>query len=154
MNKKIIRITLPCILIDQISKLIALNFLKYQTPLVVVPNFFYLTLVKNEGASFSILSGQIPFLIIISFIALFLILAYLNQRKDMNKKEIFCYSMVLGGLIGNLIDRVFRNGVIDFLSFEIFKMNFPIFNIADTFIVCGIFILIFLEFRGGKSDFK
>ena len=154
MKKKNWLLVCLLVLIDQVSKLIALRLLDYHASVEVISNFFYLTLVKNRGASFSILSGYVPILIIISIFAFFFIVGYLNKKKDMKKIESFSYCLVLSGLLGNLIDRMFRNGVIDFLDFKIFGYDYPIFNIADIFIVCGIFILIFLEFRSDKDDFR
>lgn len=154
MNKKICILTILGILIDQFSKVIALRLLDYYASVKIIDDFFYLTLVKNKGASFSILSGYVFLLIIISFMALFFIIGYINKKKNMKKIESVSYSLVLSGLLGNLIDRMFRNGVIDFLDFKIFGYDYPIFNIADIFIVCGIVILIFLEFRGEKNDFR
>ena len=151
MNKKICILTILGILIDQFSKAIALRLLDYYASVKIIDDFFYLTLVKNKGASFGILTGNILLLIIVSFIALFFILGYINKKKNMKKIESVSYSLVLGGLFGNLIDRIFRQEVIDFLDFKIFGYDYPIFNIADIFIVCGIFIIIFLEFRGEKE---
>lgn len=151
MNKKNWLLVCSLVLIDQVSKLLALRLLDYHTSVKVISNFFYFTLVKNKGASFSILSGYVSLLIIISFMALFFIIGYINKKKNMKKIESVSYSLVLSGLLGNLIDRIFRQGVIDFLDFKIFGYDYPIFNIADIFIVCGIFIIIFLEFRGEKE---
>lgn len=154
MNKKNWLLICLLVLIEQVSKLMVLRLLDYHTSVQVIKNFFYLTLVKNTGASFSILSGNVPLLIVISFIAFFFIVGYINKSKNMKKIESVSYCLVLSGLLGNLIDRMFRNGVIDFLDFKIFGYSYPIFNIADIFIVCGIFILIFLEFRSDKNDFR
>ena len=151
MNKKDWLLVCSLVLIDQVSKLLALRLLDYYASVKIIDDFFYLTLVKNKGASFGILTGNVLLLIIVSFIALFFILGYINKKKDMVKLEVLSYSLVLSGLLGNLIDRIFRQGVIDFLDFKIFGYDYPIFNIADIFIVCGIFIIIFLEFRGGKE---
>ena len=154
MNKKNWLLICLLVLIEQVSKLMVLRLLDYHTSVQVIKNFFYLTLVKNTGASFSILSGNVPLLIVISFIAFFFIVGYINKSKNMKKIESVSYCLVLSGLLGNLIDRMFRNGVIDFLDFKIFGYSYPIFNIADIFIVCGIFILIFLEFSSDKNDFR
>lgn len=151
MNKKNWLLVCSLVLIDQVSKLLALRLLDYHASVEVISNFFYFTLVKNKGASFSILSGYVSLLIIISFMALFFIIEYINKKKNMKNIESVSYYLVLSGLLGNLIDRIFRQGVIDFLDFKIFGYDYPIFNIADIFIVCGIFIIIFLEFRGEKE---
>jgi len=150
MNKKICLFSLLFFVIDQLSKFIALKYLDFNTSIQVIPKFFYLTLVKNKGASFSVLSGHVSLLIVFSFLVLFFVLRYINENKMMKKIESFSYSLLLGGLFGNLVDRIFRNGVIDFFDFKIFGYNYPIFNMADIFIVSSVFIIIFLEFRSDK----
>jgi len=154
MNKKICLFSLLFFVIDQLSKFIALKYLDFNTSIQVIPKFFYLTLVKNKGASFSVLSGHVSLLIVFSFLVLFFVLRYINENKMMKKIESFSYSLLLGGLFGNLVDRIFRNGVIDFFDFKIFGYNYPIFNMADIFIVSSVFIIIFLEFRSDKIWFQ
>ena len=77
----------------------------------------------------------------ISVLALVTIYYYLIKDKDLNKIDIVSYSMLIGGIIGNLIDRIVHGYVIDYLDFKIFNYNFPIFNIADTLIVISIIII-------------
>lgn len=154
MKNKILILTILGVFIDQFSKFMALRLLDYNTSVIVVSNFFYFTLVKNKGASFSILDGHVPLLIFISLIAYFLLIGYINKKKKIKKIEVLSYSLIFSGLFGNLIDRIFRHGVIDFFDFKIFGYDYPIFNIADIFIVCGVFILIVLEFGADKNDFR
>ena len=112
----------------------------------VINNFFYLTYVKNNGAAWSILKDQRILLLIVTVIVLFLINKYMNKEK-LNTIEEFTYGMIIGGIIGNLFDRVFYGEVIDFLDFRLFGYNYPVFNLADTFIVIGIILLIIISFR-------
>ena len=94
MNKKICILTILGILIDQFSKVIALRLLDYYASVKIIDDFFYLTLVKNNGASFGILTGNVLLLIIVSFIALFFILGYINKKKDMVKLEVVDYLVI------------------------------------------------------------
>lgn len=140
--KKIIIISFFCMLLDQISKVIITNFLDVNSSIDIINNFFNLTLVHNDGAAWSILSGNRLLLIFISLIALVLIYYIFIKNKNLKKLDIITYGMLIGGIIGNLFDRVFYGYVIDFLDFKIFNYNYPVFNIADCFIVISAILLI------------
>jgi len=139
--KKILPISLLLIVIDQIVKILVINKMALQQSIIVINNFFNITYVRNTGAAWSILSGNVLLLIMISVLALVTIYYYLIKDKDLNKIDIVSYSMLIGGIIGNLIDRIVHGFVIDYLDFKIFNYNFPIFNIADTLIVISIIII-------------
>lgn len=143
-------ITIILIFIDQISKLLVANLLSQTTTITVIKNFFYLTYVNNDGAAFSILLGKRIFLIIIAIIIITLLIYYLKKHPPRSKLAIISSALLLGGSIGNLIDRIIRGYVIDFLDFKIINYNFPIFNLADTFIVIGVFLLLIEEIRKEK----
>ena len=139
--KKILPISLLLIVIDQIVKILVINKMALQQSIIVINNFFNITYVRNTGAAWGILSGNVLLLIMISVLALVTIYYYLIKDKDLNKIDIVSYSMLIGGIIGNLIDRIVHGYVIDYLDFKIFNYNFPIFNIADTLIVISIIII-------------
>lgn len=139
--KKILPISLLLIVIDQIVKILVINKMALQQSITIINNFFNITYVRNTGAAWSILSGNVLLLIMISVLALVTIYYYLIKDKDLNKIDIVSYSMLIGGIIGNLIDRIVHGYVIDYLDFTIFNYNFPIFNIADTLIVISIIII-------------
>lgn len=139
--KKILPISLLFVVIDQIVKILVISKLALQQPITIINNFFNITYVRNTGAAWSILSGNVLLLIMISVLALVAIYYYLIKDKELNKIDIVSYSMLIGGIIGNLIDRVVHGYVIDYLDFKIFNYNFPIFNVADTLIVISIIII-------------
>ena len=139
--KKILPISLLLVVIDQIVKILVINKMTLQKSIIVINNFFNITYVRNTGAAWSILSGNVLLLIMISIIALGVIYYYLIKDKELKKIHIVSYSMLIGGIIGNLIDRVVHGYVIDYLDFKIFNYNFPIFNIADILIVISIIII-------------
>lgn len=147
---KILLFTLIFIFVDQISKGIINLYMNVGESINIIPSFFSLTYVQNNGAAFSILQNQRLLLIIISLIALNIIFIFFIKDKLLKKSEIFIYSLLLGGIVGNLIDRVFLGYVIDFLSFSIFGYDFAIFNLADSFIVIAA-CLIFIFMMGDKS---
>ena len=135
------------LIIDLIVKIIVVNFMKVYDTIKVIPNFFSIMYVRNTGAAFSILEDSRLFFIIITFIALICIYLFFIKDKILRKYQIFCYSMLIGGIIGNFVDRVIYGYVVDYLSFNIFGYNFPVFNLADIFIVVAIILLILNEVR-------
>lgn len=145
----IISIILLCI--DQISKLLVVNLLTKTDSITIIKNFFYLTYINNDGAAFSILVGKRIFLILIAVLVIVMLIRYIKKNNIQNKLELVSISLIIGGSLGNLMDRVVRGYVIDFLDFKIFNYNFPIFNLADTFIVIGVFLLLLKEIRKENS---
>lgn len=139
--KKILPISLLFVVIDQIVKILVISKLALQQSITIINNFFNITYVRNTGAAWSILSGNVLLLIMISVLALVAIYYYLIKDKELNKIDIVSYSILIGGIIGNLIDRIVHGYVIDYLDFKIFNYNFPIFNVADTLIVISIIII-------------
>ena len=142
MNKKINKVLIFGFLfcaIDQIIKIFLSNVLGLNESIIVIKNFFNITLVHNTGAAFSILSGNSIFLILISIIALIFIFYYIKKDDNIN---IFTYSLLIGGIIGNLIDRIIYNYVIDYVSIIFGNYYFPIFNFADMCIVISIILII------------
>lgn len=148
MKKKVFIFSLIIIAIDFIIKIIVLN---YVTNICIIPNFFYLTLAKNTGAAFSLLENKIIFFIIIAFIVIYYIFKY-SIKEDIDKLEQVSYILLIGGIIGNLIDRVIYGYVVDYLRFIIFSYNFPIFNLADICITIGAIFLIISIFRKEKNN--
>lgn len=135
-------LSLVFVLIDQISKIIISNILTKGKSIEVIKSFFYLTYTHNEGAAFSILLGKRIFLILIAIIIIALLIYYIKKNKIEGRLNKISLSLIIGGAFGNLIDRIVRGYVIDFLDFKIFNYNYPIFNLADTFIVIGVILLI------------
>ena len=132
------------IIVDQITKFLASIYLDN---IDIIPVFFSLTYVENKGAAWGILNNSTIVLVGISVIVLLLISKYISSTIEFTKLSVVSYGLLIGGIFGNLIDRIFRGFVIDFLNFNILGYNFPVFNIADTMIVIGV-ILMFIEVIG------
>lgn len=150
MKRKVYVISALFFLIDLLSKIIILN-IEDKLPVKVISNFFYIEKVTNKGAAFSMLSGYTFLFIIIAIV----LLIYINKtmlNSIKTKKEVLSFSLLIGGIIGNLFDRIFYGKVIDFLSFKIFNYYFPIFNLADAFICTGVFLIIIITLYGGKNE--
>ena len=146
MKKKPYIIAFFFFIIDLLSKQLISHLLNVGDSIKVINNFFYITYVRNTGAAWSILEDQRILLLIISVFVLFLINKTMN-KETLNKLECFSYGMIIGGIIGNIFDRVFYSFVIDFIDFRLFGYNYPIFNLADTFIVVGIILMAIISFR-------
>ena len=102
---------------------------------------FSLDYVKNFGAAFNLFSGSRIFLSIVSLIITIILLYIILNKKTISSLDLFCYSFILGGTIGNGFDRIIRGYVIDFINLNF--INFPVFNIADISINIGFIIIIY-----------
>lgn len=138
-KRNIIIFSIILIFIDQIIKYLVHNYII--SDIVIINNFFSITNLSNYGAAFGILSNNIYFLIFISLILIYFIISEI--KKNNNKGNIISLLMILGGALGNLIDRIFRGYVVDYLSFELFSISFPVFNFADMLITFGTIYLIY-----------
>ena len=147
MKKKLGIFSIIFVIIDQVIKIIIKNNIKLNTDIKVIDNFFYLSHVHNDGAAFSMFSGNIIFLIIITIIALVAIYMIFIKDKKLSNLYIILIGMLIGGILGNFIDRIIYNYVIDYLSFIIFGYYFPVFNFADICIVISIISIVILEFK-------
>ena len=130
------------LIIDIVSKLVVSKLMDVNDSIIIIKNFFNITYVRNTGAAFSIFAGERWLLLMVSIIIISIIFCYVYKNKLKNKLEMLGYSMILGGAIGNFIDRIVYGYVIDFFDFYIFGYDYPIFNMADTFIFIGVLLLI------------
>jgi signal peptidase II len=111
----------------------------------VIPGFFNITYVRNPGAAFGILQGRQYLLVVVSIIASLVLIVMLFREDEKKKALLLSLSLILGGTLGNLIDRLRFGYVIDFLDFYITlgtERHFPSFNVADSAITCGVTLLI------------
>ena len=150
-----ILIILVCVGIDQLTKLLAINNLRdLADEIPVINKVFGLYYVENKGISFSMLSSKMALIIIITSIIM-LILIYVMIRTPKTKYFMpfsIVLSVIVGGAAGNMIDRIFRGFVIDFIMLDF--INFPIFNVADIFVCVGLFMLVILIiFKYKDKDF-
>ena len=140
-------LTIVFLIIDIISKLVVSNLIDVYDSIVIVKNFFYITYVRNTGAAWSIFEGEVLGLVIVSLIIISFIIYYISKQKINTRFEKIGYSLILGGAFGNLLDRIIYGYVVDFLDFYIFGYDYPIFNLADSFIFVGVIILIIYTWR-------
>ena len=148
----IIILSLIFLIIDQITKILVIKILPLSGSIEIIKNFFYIIPTNNTGAAFSILLGKRIFLIVVAILIIGILLYYIKKNKVDGKLNIIAFSLIIGGSLGNLIDRIVRGYVVDFISIKLGSYNFPIFNIADTLIVVGVFLLLIKNTGGNKND--
>lgn len=141
-----------CFIVDLITKTIITKNIEYKEvdgklvsvkSVEVIKDFFWITYTRNTGAGWSMLSGKTGILIIITIIAIGFFV-FLMKDYDMKKNTYYSLglSLMLGGLFGNFVERVFKGYVTDFLDFLIFGYDYPVFNVADMCLVAGAISLI------------
>lgn len=150
--RKIILISFIGIVLDRIIKSLLLLNMDMGDSITIINNFWNITLISNTGAAFSILSSNTPFLIIVSLFTIILIYFLFIKEQELKNYQKILYGILLGGIIGNLIDRIIYGAVVDYLDFNIFGYNFPVFNLADIFIVVGVILIIIDVFKGAKNE--
>ena len=131
------------VLIDQFTKYLML----YNNKFFINKDFllFKLDFVRNYGAAFNIFSGSRIFLSLISIIFSILFIYLIFRNNTLKLIDLYSYSFILGGTIGNGIDRIYRGFVVDFIKLSI--INFPVFNIADIFINIGLIFMLYNIFK-------
>lgn len=152
-NITIIILISALIIFDQASKFLISKYFELGSSFNIIPSFFDITYIKNYGAAFGIMEGKrILFLFMTGVVLSFLI----YEMKKYTKDKITCISfiLVISGIIGNFIDRLFIGYVRDFMDFKILGHNFAIFNLADSFMVVGAIILCISILMEGKNENK
>jgi len=134
------------VLIDQFTKYLII----YNNKLFINKDFilFKLDFVKNYGAAFNIFSGSRIFLSLISILFSILLIYLIFRKNTLNPFDLYSYSFILGGTIGNGIDRIYKGFVVDFINLNI--INFPVFNIADISINIGFIFLLYNIFKKNR----
>ena len=149
MNRKYLflgSLTGSVVILDQVTKYLIHHKFRLGESIPMIQNFFHLTYVRNTGAAFGLLADanpafRVPFFVIVPIVALAAI-AYIFKKIPADDIKLSCaLSLVVGGAVGNLIDRVYFGFVIDFLDFFIGVNHFPAFNIADSAICVGVGLL-------------
>ncbi len=150
----IIILVVMTMLIDIISKILVSRYLSVGESIRVIDKFLYLTHVRNTGAAWSIFDKAGYVVLIISALIIIGLIMYVIKHKPSNRFEEFGYAFILGGALGNFLNRLCYGYVTDFISVKIFNYDYPIFNVADIFIVLGVIIFAIGTWRcndGAKS---
>jgi len=140
--------------IDQLSKWLIVNNMAYGERITIIDNFFRITSHRNSGAAWGILEGKMAFFYVITIIVVIGLVYYMQKYGRHSAFLAVSLSFILAGAIGNFIDRLFRKEVVDFLDFNIFTYNYPIFNIADSFLVIGVILLLIVTIINERKEKK
>ncbi|HUY20219.1 MAG TPA: signal peptidase II [Candidatus Binataceae bacterium] len=140
-------VTAPVLIADQASKLYVASHLQLYRSIPIVPHLFDLTYTLNPGAAFSLFVSLPPevrsgLLFTITAIAIVVLIVLLGQARELSWGSVG-FALILGGALGNLIDRVVRGRVIDFIRLHYYGWSYPVFNLADSAITIGVAILLF-----------
>ena len=141
------------LVLDQASKLYIDRSMALHSSIAVIENFFSITYLRNKGAAFGILANsayRLPFFIMVSAVAVCVIFVVIKKLREDQRLAACALSLIFSGALGNLIDRVRLGEVIDFLDAHWYDHHWPAFNIADSAICVGVFLLavdMFLEER-------
>jgi len=127
--------------VDQITKLLVVNGIPLHTSVDAIPGLFRLTYVQNTGAAFSAFQGmQWLFLLVFVLFTVAIVWEFSKKRWPFTNLERWCIAAVYAGGLGNMIDRLRLGYVVDMIELEF--MTFPVFNVADCFITCGVILLL------------
>ncbi|MBC7961756.1 MAG: signal peptidase II [Steroidobacteraceae bacterium] len=137
-------ISLLGIIVDQLTKSYIDRSMQLFDSIPIIENFFHITYVRNKGAAFSFLSNaswRLPFFITVSAIAALVILIAFRKLRDDQRLAQISLALIFSGAVGNLIDRLRLGEVIDFLDAHWYRHHWPAFNVADSLICVGVFLL-------------
>lgn len=138
--------------LDQLIKYLITQNMYIGEEITIIKNFLNISYITNDGAAFNILSGNTILLIIL---AIFVIIYIIKNKKKQEKQEKIMYEILIAGILGNLIDRIIRGSVVDYIAFKIFNIDMAVFNLADTYIVCSCILLLIMEaLKWKKSQSK
>jgi len=155
--KLVIAWLISIIVLDQLSKMAVDRTMALHGSIPIIDGFFNLTYVRNTGAAFGMFSRshqafRLPFLILVSVVAIGFILTMLRRLRDQETGMITALAFILGGALGNLIDRLLHGEVIDFLDVYWSNYHWPAFNLADSFITIGVTITLYYLLKSKGQD--
>ncbi|MDM5223830.1 signal peptidase II [Peribacillus sp. RS7] len=147
-------IALLVIALDQLTKWMIVKKMEYGESIEIIENLLYITSHRNRGAAWGILQGQMWFFYIITIAVIIGLVYYIQKMAKDSRLLGVALALMLGGAIGNFIDRVARQEVVDFVHTYIFSYSFPVFNVADAALSIGVGLLVihmFLEEKNAKE---
>lgn len=130
------------VIIDQLTKLWVITNMELRESITVIENFFYITSHRNTGAAWGIFAGKMTFFYIVTAVVIVFICYYIQKFAKDSLLTGLALGLILGGAVGNFIDRLFRKEVVDFFDIYIGSYNYPIFNIADSALVVGVILVL------------
>jgi signal peptidase II len=146
----LVGLTVGFTVLDQVSKWMANTYLHPNQPWPIIPQVFQLTLAYNTGAAFSMFHNQPALLTGFTSLVFLALLAYGLSRQQFLKGELLAMALILGGALGNLLDRMLLGHVTDF--FDVVAIHYPVFNVADSFIFCGVLLLMGIQIKSQAQE--
>ena len=147
-----IAIILLTVVLDQITKYLTVFYLKPIDTLPIIKDVIHLTYVENPGAAFGMMKNSRWLFMTVSTVAIVGLLVYLFKKKSHSKLENISLAFIIGGGIGNMIDRVALGYVVDMIDFRL--INFAVFNVADSFVCVGAGLLMIYIIRVCIAEYK
>ncbi len=138
-------------ILDQTAKLFAAGLLPSVKTVPLIENVFHLTYVENTGAGFGVFSGYTWLLTALTVLVILAVVIYMTVKRPKNKMFVTALTFMMGGAVGNVVDRIRLGYVIDFFDFRL--INFPVFNVADCFITVGaVLFAVYVIFLSDKKE--
>jgi signal peptidase II len=135
------------VLFDQITKYIVEKQMYLGESIPVIDNFLMITSHRNRGAAWGMLEGQFLLFYIVTVIVVVGLIYYVKKNNIDDRFTLITVGLLIGGALGNFIDRVIRKEVVDFIDVLIFSYDFPVFNIADSSLFIGVVLLVIQTIR-------
>lgn len=140
------------IAVDQWTKWLVVKYMRLGESIPIIPNVLYITSHRNRGAAWGILQGQFWLFYLITVIVVIGLVIYIQRLPRGERLFGIALGLMLGGAIGNFIDRVFRKEVVDFIHTYIGTYSFPVFNIADSALCIGVALVFIKTFFAGTTE--
>lgn len=154
-SRRVLGIALIILLLDQLTKAVVLRFLGYEQEKVMIDGFFKFVHWGNTGAAWSLFRGNNGMLAVVAAVALVILFFTRHHFDSRTRLGQIAFGLIIGGIIGNLIDRIIRGHVVDFLYFYLQRngetYGFPAFNVADSAICTGVGLVFILTWRNERN---
>lgn len=140
------------LILDQGSKYMVSHYMQVNQSITIIPHVFYLTSLRNTGAAWSILEGKMLFFYAVTIIVLVIVIYYMQKIGRFRPLLGSSLGLIIGGTLGNFIDRLIHGKVVDFIHVYIGSYSYPIFNLADSALCIGAILLLIYSLKEGKKE--
>lgn len=147
-------LALIVLILDQASKYVVSHYMQVGQSIPIIPNVFELTSLRNTGAAWSILEGKMIFFYIVSIVVLAIVIYYMQKIGRFRPLLGTSLGLIIGGTLGNFLDRLIHGKVVDFIHVYIGSYSYPIFNLADSALCIGAILLLIYSLKDGKKENK
>ncbi len=145
-------LALVVLILDQLSKYIVSHAMQVGESIPIIPNVLELTSLRNTGAAWSILEGKMLFFYIVSIVVLAIVIYYMQKIGRFHPLLGTSLGLIIGGTLGNFVDRLVHGKVVDFIHVYIGTYSYPIFNLADSALCVGAILLLIYSLKDNKKE--